>query len=114
MAPRKSPIWQYYTDDPDDLTNALCRVTGCKKPKISRGREKNGLSSTPLVSHLKFCHHKEYSAYLLTKNNNMNVEENKKRQTEEVDNIETKFESFPGEKEFRGIRSEDFEEEVED
>ena len=71
MAPRKSPIWQYYTDDPDNPTNALCLVPGCTKPKLSRGKDgssKTDLSVSPLASHLRRCHHKEYKDYLLSKN----------------------------------------------
>lgn len=71
MAPRKSPIWQYYSEDPDNPTNALCLVPGCTKSKLSRGKDgssKTDLSVSPLASHLRRCHHKEYKDYLLSKN----------------------------------------------
>ena len=71
MAPRKSPLWQYFTDDPDNPTNALCLVPGCTKPKLSRGKDgssKTDLSVSPLASHLRRGHHKEYKDYLWSKN----------------------------------------------
>ena len=85
MAPRTSPIWEYYIDDPDNPTNAVCIVPGCKKTKVSRGPDgsnKANLAVTPLVTHLKNSHPQKHKDYLLSKNN---LEETKKRKAEEAD-----------------------------
>ena len=85
MAPRTSPIWEYYIDDPDNPTNAVCTVPGCKKPKVSRGPDgssKANLAVTPLVTHLKNSHPQKYKDYILSKNN---LEDTKKRKAEEAE-----------------------------
>ena len=69
MAPKTSPIWEYFQDDPDNYTNAICKVPNCKKPRVSRGPDnssKSNLSVSVLNNHLKIHHPQEYKDHLLT------------------------------------------------
>ena len=66
MPPKKSPIWKHFKDDVNDETNAICQIPGCKKPKVSRGKEgsaKGNLSNASMANHLKTNHPKEYSDF---------------------------------------------------
>ena len=68
---RKSPIWRFFRDDPEDETKAFCLVADCLSKKVSRGRTGAGkahLSTTVLVTHLKNHHSaREYREYLQEK-----------------------------------------------
>ena len=59
MRPKKSPVWQYFTECVQDPRHALCKVC---KIKVSRGSVNPSKRSTkPLDDHLKKFHVKEYS-----------------------------------------------------
>ena len=64
---RASPIWDFFKDDPDDYTFAICQIDRCKHPKISRGKSgtpRGGLSISSLTSHLATSHKSQYKEYL--------------------------------------------------
>ena len=56
----KSPVWNWFSLDPEDLTNAICQVAGCSYPFVSRGNMrkagKQGLTTSMMRKHL-FNHH---------------------------------------------------------
>ena len=91
MAPtKKSPIWDYFEEEKNDPTTALCQVSNCKT-KVSRGKSgssKSNLSNAPLTSHLKVHHPKEYS-HLMQKKNEIEINAAEKRkEMEEEDEME--------------------------
>ena len=70
MPPKKSPIWKYYEEDVKDPSNVICKVPGCKKSTVSRGKEgssKGNLSNVPMTNHLKNNHPKVYSEFIKAK-----------------------------------------------
>ena len=83
MAPKTSPIWKYFDDDPDNYTNAVCKVPNCSKPTVSRGPDnssKSNLAVSVLNNHLKNNHPQEYKDHLLDVKAK---EDDKKRKTDE-------------------------------
>jgi len=55
-----SPVWNWFILDPEDHTNAICQLTGCPNPFVSRGRVQKagsrGLTTSLMRKHL-FNHH---------------------------------------------------------
>ena len=83
MAPKTSPIWKYFDDDPENYTNAICKVPNCSKPTVSRGPDKcskSNLSVSVLNNHLKNHHPEDYKDHLLDVKAK---DDNKKRTAEE-------------------------------
>jgi hypothetical protein len=70
MPPKKSPVWQHFEEDASDHTNVLCKVPGCKKSKVSRGKEgtsKGNLSNAAMTNHLKNNHPRVYTDFMKAK-----------------------------------------------
>ena len=91
MPPKKSPIWKHFKDDLDDKTNAICQIPGCKKPKVSRGKEgsaKGNLSNASMANHLKTNHPKEYSDFMKDKVSKEASEKRKNEEQQEEDEME--------------------------
>ena len=91
MPPKKSPIWKHFKDDLDDKTNAICQIPGCKKPKVSRGKEgsaKGNLSNASMANHLKTNHTKEYSDFMKDKVSKEASEKRKNEEQQEEDEME--------------------------
>ena len=91
MAPKTSPIWEYFGDDPDNYTNAICKVPNCPKPRVSRGPDnssKSNLSVSVLNNHLKNHHPREYKDHLLTVKAKENDKKRKSNDDEEANEME--------------------------
>ena len=89
MPPKKSLIWKHFSEDIADPTNVLCKVPGCSKSKVSRGKQgssKGNLSNIPMVNHLKNNHPKEFSDF--TEAKLAKDEDEKKKLEEEADSNE--------------------------
>ena len=58
-----SPVWDWFTLDPEDHTNAICQVSGCSYPVVSRGKirkaGKQGLTTSIMRKHLFSNHGKK-------------------------------------------------------
>ena len=55
MSQKKSPLWDYFEEDKDDYSFAICKVADCGV-KISRGRtgtSRAGIGNFGMRSHLK-------------------------------------------------------------
>ena len=54
-----SPIWNWFKEDENDYSKAICQVEECSRRRVSRGpsgTSKGLLSTTPLTNHLKHNH----------------------------------------------------------
>lgn len=66
MSKKKSFLWDYFDEEAEDPTNAICKIAQCGK-KISRGKAgtlKARLSNTGMRTHLRTCHSKEWQEFL--------------------------------------------------
>ena len=106
MAPRTYPLWEYYKDYEKDYSFAACQVANCTM-KISRGKSgssKGKLAVTPLETHLKNNHPKQYRQYLDAKQRKNEAEKRKADEDEQEDEMEnrscTKLNSIAQRKKF--------------
>ena len=86
MTSKRSPIWNYFEEDPANYTNARCTVPGCRDPVISRGKDgvsKSRLGTTALTNHLEKHHKKESNELKALK---LSENENRKRKCDEEEN----------------------------
>ena len=91
MSRKTSPIWRFFKEDPDDYTNAICNVPGCKHPIVSRGKSgaaRGALTTGTLTDHVKNNHHKEHKEYLAECNNKKNDKKRKLEEEEELNELE--------------------------
>jgi len=64
----KSPVWNWFILDSDDQTKAICQVTGCSNPFVSRGKisknwGKQALTTYLMRRHLFIQHGKKVSVF---------------------------------------------------
>ena len=57
---RKGPVWEYFQEDPEDKTKAICQVENCGT-RVSRGTSLQSLATSPLLNHLKRWHPTQFS-----------------------------------------------------
>ena len=91
MPPKKSLIWKHYDEDVSDHTNVICKVPGCKKPKVSRGKEgstKGNLSNASMTNHLKNNHPKQFSEFMNAKSAKDTAEKRKMEEEKEEEEME--------------------------
>ena len=91
MTSRNSPIWKYFIDDPEDQSNALCQVFGCKA-KVSRGKKgsnRGSLLLSCLDSHLKNRHPKAYEEYKEDKANQIKNAAEKRKAEDDGEEMES-------------------------
>ena len=95
MPPKKSPIWKYFQEDGDDPTTVVCKVPGCSKPKVSRGKasSKSNLSNSSMLNHLKNNHSSAHVNFLKDKSDIASAE--KKIIEEEKNDEEMESGSIP-------------------
>ena len=68
MFKKQSSLWNYFVEDVNDYTNAVCKIGDCNKI-ISRGKTgtaRSRLSNTGMRSHIKTSHSKEWQEFLGT------------------------------------------------
>ena len=89
MSKKKSPLWNYFTEDDNDRTSFTCRKVECRK-KISRrktGSDCSRLSNAGMKSHLK-CHDKEWAEFLEKENKIANVKTAAEEKLDEENEME--------------------------
>ena len=87
---KKSPIWDFFEEEKNDPTTALCQVPGCKT-KVSRGKSgssKSNMSNAPMTNHLKIHHPKQHTEYLRKKADLANATSEKRKDMEEENEME--------------------------
>lgn len=79
---KKGPVWNYFVEDPVDISFAFCQVPGCPKEKsrISRGRGGSlaALNTTSLGKHLERYHPAQWNQF------NEEREKAKERKLEDI------------------------------
>ena len=46
---KTSLIWEFFREDENDYSNAICLTPGCKKPIVSRGKTGAGAGAGELM-----------------------------------------------------------------
>ena len=90
MPPKLSPIWRYFEEDTNDPSTAICKVVGCKKPKVSRGKpgsSKSNLTNTSMTAHLA-SHHPSKSEEFLEGKEKVATEKRKREDNSEDTEVE--------------------------
>ena len=92
MPPRISPIWEYFKEEENDPSVALCQVLGCRKPSVSRGKSgtaRSNLTNSSMTNHMLTHHPVKYREFLESK---QKVSEKRKHDAENDDD-ESELES---------------------
>ena len=91
MPPKVSPIWEYFEEDETDPSVAHCKVSGCKKSAVSRGKSgtpRSSLTTTSLITHVFNRHPNEYRVFLQSKNE-VAAEKRKRDANDDDDEMES-------------------------
>ena len=83
MATKRSQLWNYFDEIPENHTKARCKVPGCRDPIVSRGKDgasKSSLGTTALRKHLEKNHKLEFKQFTALQSSD---EESKKRKASE-------------------------------
>ena len=70
MPPKVSPIWQYFEEKANDPSVVMCKIVGCKKPSVSRGKTgtaRSNLTNTSMTTHLANHHPSKSKEFGATK-----------------------------------------------
>ena len=70
MPPKVSPIWQYFEEKDNDHSVVMCKIVGCKKPSVSRGKTgtaRSNLTNTSMTTHLANHHPSKSKEFGATK-----------------------------------------------
>ena len=89
MPPKLSPIWRYFEEDTNDSSRAICKVVGCKKPCVSRGKSGSSrcnLTNTKMTTHLATQHPSKSKEFLDIKEKA--ASEKRKHDDDDVNEVE--------------------------
>ena len=83
--PKVSPIWEYFKEDENDYSWAICQIPGCKLIRISRGKSgkpRSAMTTGVLDKHLLLHHPKKYHEFIEAKEQK-NAKKRKESEEEE-------------------------------
>jgi hypothetical protein len=95
MPPKLSPIWRYFEEDTKDPSTAICKVVGCKKPQVSRGKSGSSrcnLSNSSMTAHLASHHPSKSKEFLESKEK---VASDKRKREDNSDDNEVELSTVP-------------------
>ena len=90
MPPKVSPIWEYFEEKTNDPSVVTCKIVGCKKPSVSRGKTgtaRSNLTNTSMTTHLATHHPSKSKEFRDTRQKSIAVK--RKYEEEHVEELES-------------------------